>query len=80
MFKPGTYHVDVPVGYYTQVLGLGKSPDDVVFDAARGVYSEEGDQTDMNGALSTFWRSAENFRTRSEMLWAVSQAAPLPEW
>ncbi|CAK0861942.1 unnamed protein product, partial [Prorocentrum cordatum] len=77
MFKPGTYHVDVPVGYYTQVLGLGKSPDDVVFDSARGVYSEEGDQTDLGGALSTFWRSAENFRTRSEMLWAVSQAAPM---
>jgi hypothetical protein len=77
MFKPGTYHVDVPVGYYTQVLGLGKSPDDVVFDAARGVYSEEGDQTDLGGSLSTFWRSAENFRTRSEMLWSVSQAAPM---
>src|ERR1035438_10265249 len=23
LFLPGTYNVDVPVGYYTQVLGLG---------------------------------------------------------
>ena len=27
LFKPGIYNVDVPVGYYTQVLGLGQSPD-----------------------------------------------------
>ena len=24
LFKPGEYDVDCPVGYYTQVLGLGK--------------------------------------------------------
>ena len=30
LFKPGTYNVDVPVGFYTQVLGLGQSPDEVV--------------------------------------------------
>src|SRR5579863_7109303 len=26
LFTPGTYNVDVPVGFYTQVLGLGQSP------------------------------------------------------
>src|ERR1035441_10259073 len=26
LFEPGEYKVDVPVGYYTQVLGLGASP------------------------------------------------------
>jgi hypothetical protein len=77
LFRPGTYHVDVPVGYYTQVLGLGQKPEEVIFEAAKGVYCEEGDQSDMGGALSTFWRGAENFQTRSDMLWAVSQAAPL---
>ncbi|CAK0810061.1 unnamed protein product [Prorocentrum cordatum] len=77
MFKPGTYHVDVPIGFYTQVLGLGDQPGDVVFDAPRGPYSEEGDQDHMGGALSSFWRSVENFQTRSSMLWAVSQAAPM---
>ena len=27
LFLPGEYHLDVPVGFYTQVLGLGASPD-----------------------------------------------------
>ena len=31
LFKPGVYDVDCPVGYYTQILGLGKSPSDVTF-------------------------------------------------
>ena len=43
LFKPGSYSVDVPVGFYTQVLGLGASPDDVTFTGAKGVYCEEGD-------------------------------------
>ena len=29
LFLPGTYNVEVPVGYYTQVLGLGALPDSV---------------------------------------------------
>src|SRR5512142_2985034 len=29
LFHPGRYNLDVRVGYYTQVLGLGASPDDV---------------------------------------------------
>jgi hypothetical protein len=50
------------------------------------VYCEEGDYDFQGGALDTFWRSAENFRTAATwdstigapgMLWAVSQAAPL---
>lgn len=77
LFKPGTYHTDVPVGYYTQVIGLGKMPADVVFDGPKGVYCEEGDQTDHGGALTTFWRMAENFHRKGNMLWAASQAAPV---
>ena len=84
MFKPGTYDVDVPVGYYTQVLGLGALPSDVTFTSAKGVYSEEQDYS-AGGALSTFWRAAENFKTTATydwqvgkgMMWAVSQASPL---
>jgi hypothetical protein len=30
LFKPGTYDVDARVGFYTQLSGLGSSPDDVV--------------------------------------------------
>lgn len=85
LFKPGTYTADVPVGFYTHVLGLGASPDDVVFTGDKGVYCEEGDYVFSGGALDTFWRIAENFKTTSThnwatgtgMLWAVSQAAPL---
>ena len=84
LFKPGVYDVDCPVGYYTQVLGLGTSPGDVTFTSPKGVYSEEQDYS-VGGALSTFWRSAENFRSSAYenwqvgkgMMWAVSQAAPL---
>src|ERR1700729_424722 len=27
LFLPGEYKVDIPVGFYTEVLGLGASPD-----------------------------------------------------
>lgn len=37
MFMPGTYTADVPVGFYTQVLGLGSSPTEVVFTGDMGV-------------------------------------------
>jgi hypothetical protein len=84
LFQPGWYDVDAPVGYYTQVMGLGGSPGDVVFTSPKGVYSQEQDFS-IGGALSTFWRSAENFRNQANfkwyvgtgMMWAVSQAAPL---
>eukprot|EP00756_Hemistasia_phaeocysticola_P042940 Hpha_TRINITY_DN16998_c0_g1::TRINITY_DN16998_c0_g1_i1::g.56244::m.56244 len=85
LFKPGRYEsLDLPVGYYTHVMGLGEHPSDVVFSSSQGVYCEEGDFS-IGGALSTFWRAAENFRSESNktwytgtgMLWAVSQAAPL---
>jgi len=69
LFMPGTYHADVPVGYYTQVLGLGQSPSDVIFDGDKGVYCEEGDYDIDVGALDTFWRSAENFETRADHQW-----------
>eukprot|EP00927_Polykrikos_kofoidii_P059613 TRINITY_DN5475_c0_g1_i1.p1 TRINITY_DN5475_c0_g1~~TRINITY_DN5475_c0_g1_i1.p1 ORF type:complete len:708 (+),score=103.17 TRINITY_DN5475_c0_g1_i1:56-2179(+) len=90
LFRPGKYRVEVPVGYYTQILGLGVRPDEVIFDSHRGVFCEQGDQDSFSGALNNFWRSAENFRTRAGkdwfswwgsgnkgMLWATSQASPL---
>lgn len=86
LFLPGTYQaLDVPVGYYTSVYGLGVSPTDTVFNDGKGVYCEESCGSFSTGALQTFWRSAENFHTTSNyawlvgngMTWAVSQAAPL---
>ena len=71
------------------MLGLGSSPDDVVFTDSKGVYCQQAGDSPSPGALDTFWRSAENFKTEAShdwlpgdpsgkgMLWAVSQAAPL---
>jgi len=86
LFKPGSYNVDVPIGYYTQVVGLGESPTEVVFEAGnKGPWCPEGTALTSIGSLNTFWRGAENFHTKSDfdwfgnpgMLWAASQAAPV---
>src|SRR5438046_2091002 len=37
LFLPGNYSVDVPVGFYTEVMGLGASPDAVTRRADAGV-------------------------------------------
>jgi hypothetical protein len=75
MFKPGTYSDDVNVGFYTQVLGLGLSPDDVTIN---GQVHAEADWFQGN-ATQNFWRGAENMAVRPPSgtdTWAVSQAAP----
>jgi hypothetical protein len=87
LFKPGHYNVDVPVGYYTQVAGLGTKPTDVVFTSSKGVFCQEGSFAVSPGALNTFWRTAENFQTDADfawnsngnkgMIWAASQASSL---
>jgi hypothetical protein len=76
LFLPGEYHVDVPVGFYTQVLGLGASPDGVRIEG--NVHADAS--LPNNNATCTFWRAAEGFSVVPEggtMQWAVSQAAPL---
>ena len=76
LFKPGTYKLDIRVGYYTHVMGLGKSPEDVVIVGAVRSNSSQGGHV-----LCNFWRSAENLTivpaADSTNTWAVSQAAPL---
>jgi len=75
LFLPGEYHVDVPVGFYTQVLGLGASP-----DAVHIIGNVHADAShDNNNATTTFWRGAEGFSVTPSggtMQWAVSQAIP----
>ncbi|HEX3985049.1 MAG TPA: coagulation factor 5/8 type domain-containing protein, partial [Acidobacteriaceae bacterium] len=76
LFLPGHYRVNVPVGYYTQVVGLGASPDAVQIDG--DVHADAS--VPHNNATTTFWRSAEGFAVTpagGTMQWAVSQAAPL---
>lgn len=76
LFLPGHYHVDVPVGFYTQVLGLGATPDAVTIEG--NVHSDAS--LPRNNATCTFWRAAEGFAVvpaGGAMQWAVSQAVPL---
>jgi hypothetical protein len=76
LFLPGEYHVDLPIGYYTEVLGLGASPDQVHIVGNVHADASLGN----NNATTTFWRAAEGFSvtpTGGTMQWAVSQAAPL---
>ncbi|WP_443048314.1 RICIN domain-containing protein [Streptomyces sp. H39-C1] len=75
LFKPGTYNADVNVGFYTQVAGLGLSPDAVTING--GVHAEA--DWFQGNATQNFWRSAENLSvnpTSGTDRWAVSQAAP----
>ncbi|MFB8245698.1 RICIN domain-containing protein [Streptomyces sp. NPDC055952] len=75
MFKPGTYSNDVNVGFYTQVLGLGQSPDSVTINGAVHV---EADWFPPQNATQNFWRGAENLSvnpTGGTDRWAVSQAS-----
>jgi hypothetical protein len=87
LFEPGTYGsqntpLDIPVGYYTEVDGLGQDPSGVVINGGVTAIGKNG-----SGALDTFWRSVSNLtihvvqtadacHTSNEM-WAVSQAAPM---
>jgi hypothetical protein len=79
MFKPGEYKLDVPEGFYTEVRGLGATPDAVHITG--NVRSDAASRN--NNATTTFWRGMENFSVSpvggdagGAMKWAVSQAAP----
>jgi hypothetical protein len=77
LFKPGTYTADVNLGFFTQVAGLGFSPDEVNLN---GHVRAEAFWFGGN-ATQNFWRSAENLSVTlpagvTVERWAVSQAAP----
>ena len=75
LFLPGAYHLQLPVGFYTQVVGLGSTPDQV-----RLIGNVHADASlENNNATTTFWRGVEGFSVVPEggtMQWAVSQAIP----
>jgi hypothetical protein len=76
LFLPGSYSVDVPVGFYTEVMGLGASPD--ATRIAGNVHADANHEH--NNATTTFWRAAEGLSiepTGGTMQWAVSQAVSL---
>ncbi|MEY4577242.1 MAG: hypothetical protein RL701_1945 [Pseudomonadota bacterium] len=75
LFKPGEYAVDVNVGFYTLVAGLGRKPDDV---RIRGAVHVEADwwPGGTQNATQNFWRAAENLAVLPQPgfdRWAVSQ-------
>ncbi|WP_146447783.1 coagulation factor 5/8 type domain-containing protein [Bythopirellula polymerisocia] len=76
LFKPGSYELEVPVGFYTHVAGLGELPDDV--QIAGHVWT---DAAWMNrNATCNFWRAVENLSVvppDGVNVWAISQAAPM---
>ncbi|EGJ72836.1 putative secreted protein [Streptomyces sp. Tu6071] len=76
LFKPGTYNnLNVQLGFYTSISGLGLKPDDTNFNGDVTV-----DAGWFNGnATQNFWRSAENLAIKpvsGDDRWAVAQAAP----
>jgi hypothetical protein len=74
LFKPGSYAVDANIGFYTQISGLGLSPNDV---SINHVYADA--QWFNGNATQNFWRIAENMHVLAPdgiNTWAVSQAAP----
>jgi len=95
LFLPGTYGTDaeplqIKVGYYTEVAGLGESPTDVVINGKVEVYNRclaDGGTANCL-ALVNFWRTLGNLSIRvnsagqdgcraSANFWAVSQAASM---
>lgn len=76
LFQPGTYALNIKVGYYTHILGLGASPNDVVIQGSVTSFATKGH------VLCNFWRTVENLTiiptsADTTNIWAVSQAAPL---
>jgi len=69
LFENGYHNVDVKVGYYTSVLGLG--------GAEIKSLITHNDASDVAGALCNFWRSVERIKISTSTLYAVSQASPM---
>ena len=79
---PGTYTLDIPIGYYTHVAGLGKTSADVIINGGPNVHNSSENAN--VGALNNFWRTCENMTVNPKdkngkniMVYAVSQASSL---
>ncbi len=75
LIKEGEYpDLNVGVGYYTSVIGVGAMPEDVKLGGGtgRGLYCDPGAWNYTQGTLSNFWRSAENVQTAGATWTATS--------
>ncbi len=75
-FMPGVYEepLDVNVGFYTQVAGLGELPTDTRIPSLQCTATWLGDDPNNHNACCNFWRGVENIELGSNTVWAVSQA------
>ena len=91
LFAPGTYSgLNVLVGYYTSIMGLGENPTDTVINnvscymgsnQTEDSVCPDGDQGNLVvGALNTFWRSAENFSTNADLNTWFPTSCPGMTW
>jgi hypothetical protein len=74
-FKPGSYALDVQLGFYMQAIGLGQTPDAVtITGAVRSKATWAGGNATVN-----FWRGVDNLKVVPNgidgniMVWAISQ-------
>ncbi len=76
LFKPGSYNLDVNVGFYTEALGLGLTPDSVrIAGQVESSAAWMGDN-----ATCTFWKACAGIcvtPSGGTDTWAASQAAPI---
>ena len=77
LFKPGTYNVNVQVGFYTTVSGLGNTPDAVTITGSVNATAAWWG----GNATQNFWRGVENLAivptglpVANSAMWATSQA------
>jgi hypothetical protein len=82
MFKPGTYPLNITIGYYTSIIGLGQKPEDVIITGSVNIL--DGSDEIEKGGLDNFWRSCENITIKPSpkpggniTQFSVSQACPL---
>ena len=75
LFMPGSYDpmIEVKVGYYMEVAGLGLLPTDTVIPKLNCTATWLGDDSNHN-ATCNFWRGVSNLTIDSNTMWAVSQA------
>lgn len=75
-FMPGVYDesIEVNVGYYTQIAGLGVLPTDTRIESLQCLARWMGDDPNNHNACCNFWRGVENIELGSNTVWAVSQA------
>ncbi len=69
LFHPGEYDIETKIGYYTTVNGLGYSPEEVCVNSLR-----RDNNYLASGSLCNFWCGAENYTTKEDSVFHVSQA------